>query len=235
MSDELSLAERKVVRCLDGLHYSFEILEWSYSRLWANCALIPREKDRAIEALTCCWVFIDALHRVRGIAQSAPRISKKNSEVRAFLATTELAEEFRHYIQHLRNQLNKWPADVFPVWGSMTWVDPDDESTSHTLVLGALSGSVRVTPSSYDCAEGQWASKVSLGLLGKTFCFDPMFVAAQRFRQFVIPQLELNVPGINRGLSSPMIFSTTMARIDGQLVRKVRTSVPYRVSFLERD
>lgn len=133
----LSSLDIRKIRCLDGLHFSFQLLKHNYAGLWETCCKIPIDNSQAIPALAACWGFIDALHRIREITQSVPGLSAKHPEMRVFLAATSLAEDYRHYIQHLSNELAKDPPNTFPVWGSLSWVDKTNSQRTHTAILGA--------------------------------------------------------------------------------------------------
>src|SRR5918994_8011768 len=65
--------------------------------------------------------------RLRDLAQSIPGLGRKDPELKRFLATTELAERCRHYIQHLRQELADIEDHADPVWGSLSWEDPADQ------------------------------------------------------------------------------------------------------------
>ena len=97
----------RIVKCLDGLHYSFEILGHIYSSLHEVCARVKADNSLLVPVLWRYWSFVDVVHRIREVAQALPGLSKKNKELIAFLDATALAEEFRHYIQHLRSELSK--------------------------------------------------------------------------------------------------------------------------------
>lgn len=55
----------RIVKCLDGLDYSFETLEFLYSSLYDACWQIREDQGALIPALWKCWSFIDVLHRIR--------------------------------------------------------------------------------------------------------------------------------------------------------------------------
>lgn len=81
----MNLRDIKKVRCFDGLHYSFELLEHYYHGLYETCSEIPTDNSKLIIALSSCWGFIDALHRIREISQSVPSLNTKRVEMRVFL------------------------------------------------------------------------------------------------------------------------------------------------------
>lgn len=184
----LTIDLRKI-RCLDGLHYSFQLLRYHHSNLWETCCKIPSDNSQVVPVLAACWGFIDALHRIREIAQSIPDLSAKHAEMRAFLSASSLAEDYRHYIQHLRGELAKDPPNSFPVWGSLSWVDETSKQRAHIAILGAKIEGIQYTGCVYDTVEKQWVSKVCLGIGGKSFNFDSIFLSALRFENFVLPFL----------------------------------------------
>jgi hypothetical protein len=196
----------RIVKCLDGLHYSFEILEHIYSSLHEVCSQVKAEHSSLIPALWRCWSFVDVVHRIREIAQALPGLSKKNKELVAFLDATSLAEEFRHYIQHLRSELSKKDVNPFPVWGSLAWIDPDNPACSYLVVIGARISGTSYTGCVFDTVQGKWVSKVCLGVAGKSFNFDPIYEACLRFREFVVPwALSAYKPGIRTTTELPII------------------------------
>jgi len=181
--------EVRNICCFDGLHYSFELLGYFYQGLHKVCCAIPADNSKVIPALASCWGFIDTLHRIREIAQAIPGLSVKHQEMRAFLEATTLAEEYRHYIQHLRHELGKDPPNSFPVWGSLSWVDENKPDRSYIAIFGADIGGVNYTGCVYDTVEKKWVSKVCLGVNQKSFNFDPLYEACVRFKNFVLSYL----------------------------------------------
>lgn len=190
----LSALDIRKIRCLDGLHYSFQLLRHFQSGLWESCCKIPEDNSQVVSALAACWGFIDALHRIREISLSVPGLSAKHPEMRAFLSASSLAEDYRHYIQHLRQELAKQPPNSFPVWGSLSWVDPVIPNRAHTAILGAQIQGTNFTGCVYDTVEGQWASKVCLGIDQQSFNFDTIFLAAIRFEDFILLELTRSAP-----------------------------------------
>jgi hypothetical protein len=177
------------IRCLDGLHYSFELLEHFYESLHKDCCEIPKDNSKVIPVLASCWGFIDTLHRIREIAQSIPGLSDKHPEMRAFLSATALAETYRHYIQHLRQELAKDPPNTFPVWGSLSWVDDKKPERSYMAMFGAQLSATSYTGSVFDTVNKKWVSNVCLGVKDYSFNFDPIYEACTRFKKFVLPYL----------------------------------------------
>jgi hypothetical protein len=196
----------RIVKCLDGLHYSFETLNYLYSRLHDDCCKINADQANLIPALWQCWSFIDVVNRIREIAQAVPGLSNRSHDLVTFLGATELAEDYRHYIQHLRRELSKKDSNPFPVWGSLSWSDLDDTNCSYVVFIGARTGRTSYTGSVYDLKERKWVSRVSLGIEGKTFNFDPVYDACTKFRDFIMPwALAAYEPGIRVTTELPII------------------------------
>ena len=206
-----TLAIRKL-RILDGMYVSFRMLEHYHGQMYPACVSIGRDRAATISALTACWGFIDAMHRLRELTQATPGLGVKGVEVRRFLSATALAEDSRHYVQHLREELNRTDAPPDPVWGSLSWVDEHDPLKAHTAVVGAQLPGVQYQSAVFDRQELRWVSKVSLGVGGRSFNFDPLFDEAMRFERFVIPWLIGQLPGLDTK-DQPQIISVTVQRM----------------------
>lgn len=190
----ISHIDTRKLLCFDGLHYSFETMKYFYAGLYEACVAIPKDRGSVIPALASCWGFIDALHRVREISLSTPGINSRSAQMRSFLVKTELAEKYRHYIQHLRCELARNPPNTSPVWGSLSWIDGEDNSKCHTAMFGAQIEGTSVSSCVYDTFEKKWVSKVCLSIGDNAFNFDPIYSSAMGFKDFIIPTLVDGAP-----------------------------------------
>jgi len=196
----------RLVRCLDGLAISFGMLEQLQQDLHMVCVSIKNNRQSLPGAFLRCWSFIDTVHRIREVAQVVPGLGNRTTELRVFLAATDIAEKFRHYIQHLRSDLSKVQGNTFPVWGSLSWVDPDDSLLTHTALAGAQVGETRFVGCVFDTVECKWVSKVALSVNDLSFNFDPIFMECTRFRDFVIPWILAKYsPGIQLREEHPVM------------------------------
>ncbi|MFI5364203.1 MAG: hypothetical protein ACHQ4J_01140 [Candidatus Binatia bacterium] len=194
------------MKCLDGLHYSFAILEFVYAPLYDLCTQIPSDSSALFPALWHCWSFVDIVQRIREIAQAIPGLSGKDTHLKSFLDSTSVAEEFRHYIQHLRAELSKKQTNPFPVWGTLAWVDPANELRSHAVMIGARLPGTSYTGCVFDRLNRKWVSKVSLGVANKSLNFDVLYDAALKFREHIMPwALAAYQPGIQVTAELPII------------------------------
>lgn len=139
--------------------------------------------------------------------------------MRAFLEGTKLAEEYRHYIQHLREEVSKSVSNREPVYGSLAWVDPDDSTVSHSVLLGAVPDIHSHSSCAFDNELGEWVSNVSLSLTledgSKTsFEFDRVFRATIAIERYLFDCL-LGGLQIQWPPKEPPMMSIRVARIDG--------------------
>ncbi len=204
----------RIIKCLDGLHYSFETLKFVYSTLYEVCTTINEDQSAVIPAIWQCWSFIDITNRVRDLAQTIPGLSKKDEELKLFLGATSIAKEYRNYIQHLRNELLQNEPEPFPVWGSLSWIDPKDNSKGYLVILGARIDKTNYTACVYDVVEKKWVSKVCLGMKNWSFNFDPIYDACIRFQNFIIPWIFTTFqPGIQITEKLPIVsFQFTITK-----------------------
>lgn len=182
--EELTIRKLKA---LEGLHYSFRLIEHHYAEINKYCPLINIDNQNLIPTLAGCWGFVDSLHRAREISQAIPGLGGKNPNLKSFLNSTKLSKEYRHYIQHLRGELNKKPPNNFPVWGVISWVDTEDKSKSHTAWIGTRLPNTEYRGHVYDRINKKWVSRVSLSIMDRSFNFDPIYESVKQFEEFAIP------------------------------------------------
>lgn len=180
------------IKSLDGLFFSFLMLEHHYENLYGRCCDISQGSAESVTtALESAWGFVDCVHRIREITQSIPSMNaKKTPESRVFLDKTIITEEYRHYIQHLRTELQKSPPDPHPVWGSLSWVDDNDATVSYTAIFGTNIPGTSYAGCVYDQVEQKWVSRVTLSINDKSLNFDPIFEHCKKYRDFILPKLQ---------------------------------------------
>lgn len=206
-------ADLRNLKCLDGLYYSFELLNNAYTNLYKDCSLIIKQQENLVSALSRCWTFIDCVHRVREISQAIPGLNQNKAELKVFLQQTKIAEICRHYIQHLRNNLSKKDIDPYPVWGTLSWIDPNDNSVSYTAIIGSQVPNMQIYGCVYDTLEKKWVSKVSLSVKEKAFHFDPIYQIIAKFKDFIIPWIISNYkPGIKVMQKIPIISAKVVIK-----------------------
>lgn len=189
--------DTRLVRCFDGIAMSYWMIEHTYREVEKLPAMLKDNKKNIHRAFWLCWSFVDAVHRIRELTQAIPGLGSKKPQVRAFLYSTSVVEYFRNYVQHLRQELTKLPGNTFPVWGTLAWVDPDDELLCHIALAGTLVGQMNYPGCVYDTVDRKWASKVTLSVGNKSINFDTIFTACLQFNNFIVPWLNSKYsPGI---------------------------------------
>lgn len=125
--------DRRVVLYLDGIRYSIQVADLVYDRLvntLHRIARLPggsRELGQAIvEATSDAWSFIDSLHRLRELVQQLPGLRHHETAVQVFLKSTRAVDEFRNYVQHFRNGIDRFAAAERPLWGALSWPEGTD-------------------------------------------------------------------------------------------------------------
>jgi hypothetical protein len=87
----------------------------------------------AVSLLADVWSVVDTVHRIRELIEHAPLFPKNQPNVRAFLVKTAVAEELRHYVQHLAGKAKGW-TPLTPFWGAISWASENQPLTQFTLV-----------------------------------------------------------------------------------------------------
>lgn len=223
-------AERKIklLRVCDGLHLSLEMLRFSYAHLWPRCHEIRKNASNAVVAIQHCWSFIDSLHRLRELAKSIPTISQKHLEIRVFLEATELAEVFRHYVQHLSSELGQVRASPSPVWGTLSWVDGERPNVMYSAFLGTDIAGTSYPSGGWVYGENRYKSKVLLTLNDKSFYFDDMFDAAMRFGTFVDDHVKPPVSDAPPQPTGLPVLVYEVTEVDGGIELKVQQGLVVR-------
>jgi hypothetical protein len=202
----------RLVRFLDGLQYTLALIRLQYSDI---CGMIakqtPDDHGMIMRSIYTAWGIVDSVHRIRELSQSIPGFSGSDQRLKLFLEETKIAEQFRHYIQHLRQELSKAKVDEFPVWGSFSWVGESDDHVVYTVLTGTPLEKTVVESCVYDTVEGCWVSKATLTIHGLSFHIDPIVAITSRFAEYAIHWIE-GVKSIKIG--SPEKLDVITARVE---------------------
>lgn len=188
-------------RCYDGIYYAFELLEYNYNQLYFQYEQLPSLpiflKAKLIPLLSNVWMIVDQIFKIREISQAIPGLSHLDQHRKTFLDETIITDELRHYIQHLRNKLAKKDIDTFPVFGSLSWVDPKRPNLYHTAYFGNSYEDQNGEHQSYfaghfDAASRKWKSRICLSINGEQFNIDPLFESAKVFKNHIMLWIKMN-------------------------------------------
>ncbi|MBN1981475.1 MAG: hypothetical protein JW795_08090 [Chitinivibrionales bacterium] len=125
---------------LESLRYSFRMAEIVNQRLDHDLAELEIAYEKKSEtshlsftALLDAWSMIDNIFRIKELADQIPLIRKKD---RLFFLKKigDDAEYFRHYIQHLRNEINTLPIQTNPLWGGLSWVSKSNAKRQYRIM-----------------------------------------------------------------------------------------------------
>lgn len=120
--------DKRQLLFLDGIRVSADICDLSIKRLSKSLKKLPSlvaySEDyitEVISAVQDAWAVIDSVHRFRELLQQFHGIKKNLPQFQAFYRSSEKAEEFRHFIQHIRREVNDLSDHQLPLWGTITW------------------------------------------------------------------------------------------------------------------
>lgn len=185
MSTSHSDFDPRVAKAFEAIEISYHSLRRIQEHLHIRCQAIHRDSEAAADALSMAWSFVDAVHRLREIARSVPGLNAKHLEVRVLLDATLMIKDFRNYVQHMRNDLLDRALLAEPVWGVLSWLDHTEPHTYYTLMTGAILDGMSYPGPVFDRVKGKFLSRVTLTVKGLPLSMDPVFVACERFVEFL--------------------------------------------------
>jgi hypothetical protein len=127
------------------------------------------------------WSVVDGVHRLRELLQRAPGLKRKLPQLQLFLRNTSNVEPLRHYVQHLRTEIARLPAQPTPIWGVISWVSSADRSLCYTVIAGTTFSGTSV----YSCPWDTWNG-----------CFAQEFILSVNNTTVDIPSLVADIEAI---------------------------------------
>lgn len=138
--------------CLQGLSVAAAVCQLAFRRAKHAATALESHIDNGapfdlvVELLSDVWTFVDHIHRYRELIDRAPYLPKNDPIFRVFLDQTQVCEELRHYVQHLKGRVTSWNGGS-PLWGSVAWVSEADRLRCFSLtpidpVLGGSGASI---------------------------------------------------------------------------------------------
>jgi hypothetical protein len=125
--------DRKQALFLDAIRLTIEMAEVAFTRVseaLLRLTASPNTPPTPLElaaVFSDAWATIDAGHRLSGLMSQFPGLKHGNRwpSLRAFQNEAKRAEDLRHYIQHLDQDLRGLVSLEKPAWGTLTWLAPD--------------------------------------------------------------------------------------------------------------
>jgi hypothetical protein len=116
---------RRQVLFIDGLRLSAQMaagsLELLENLLSAADATDASAKVVPVRALIHAYGVVDAIHRFREMTRNMPGL-RKDAGYTLLLQRTQPAEDIRHHLQHLNQELESVEAQRAPALGVVTWL-----------------------------------------------------------------------------------------------------------------
>jgi hypothetical protein len=206
-------AERKkLVFYLDGLRYSFQMANLATARLRETLDEIAQcySKDEYTEnQITSClldaWTFVDICHRVRGLVQQVPGLSKKLPCIQLFLRGTEHIDNLRNYVQHFRRGIPNIPPQSNPLWGVLSWTPTNDKTVCYTIFSGNLTPGVSGYSLSLDTYSSKFVDSIKLVANGIEVDFGIISEQLDRIKKCISEWLD-QLPNVQRTKGKTMIM-----------------------------
>lgn len=120
--------DRRQQIVLDGLRISADTIDLCLRRLAASLSSLPSQPVNTLEyiELACsanldAWSIVDHIHRFTELLRQMPMVKQNLPQFQLLYRAASDAEQMRHYIQHVRNEVDTLSASGQSVWGSLTW------------------------------------------------------------------------------------------------------------------
>lgn len=149
--------DRKQAFFLEGVRVSLEMIDLAHERLRKVLFHVSQQSwtvggqlgpGAFTSALLDAWSIVDALHRLHGLIQHLPGISKRRRipAIRFFLENSQQVEVFRNTVQHLSETIQREPLDgKWAVWGTLSWfwVYGENQMRAYTFLSGRIEPGTR--------------------------------------------------------------------------------------------
>jgi hypothetical protein len=176
--------------CVEGIVTSKSMIDQVYPKIYESCVNISLnyESERDIynyyiQSLLYAWSFVDSFNRIRELLKFFPLLSKKDKELKVFLSKTEKIKYFRNYHQHLSRENNNPDNFSNPVWGNLSWVNPNNENECIIAITNSNSNNRTYYGLTFDTYENKWMSKSSLNFGDNSIHFDKCYEELELYLQ----------------------------------------------------
>lgn len=176
------LHDEYLANSIEGITTSQSMIEIVYPKIYENCTRIfgTSRSDEFIhkyyiESLLSAWSFIDSFNRIRELIKAFPCINKNDTDLVTFLEKTKQVKDFRNHHQHLSRESNNPHNFSNPIWGNLSWVNPENPYECIIILSNYNSNNKHYNGIVYDTFEHKWVSNCSLSLGNQDIPFDVYF------------------------------------------------------------
>lgn len=120
-------ASERVVLLLEAIVSLIKMIDISYLRLVSFLQNLPNLASE--EVILEAWTIVDNLNRLRCVLGKGSGVKKNSPWFQLISRQIKIVESSRNFIEHYDRSLELLLANVKPVLGHLSWIEPEDEKT----------------------------------------------------------------------------------------------------------
>ena len=153
--------------------------------------------------------MIDYVHRFFEIVQAMPLLRKDHPKVKKLGNFLKSLQDCRNYLQHMRGDLSKNDDINYPIIGSISWVDNDQ---NYTLFCQQTTKSFQVPGIAYDRKLNKYVCRFQLSIGGYEIQLDNVYNEVKSFWLWLDKSSSIEPKSIkDYEWGVPMIISSTVS------------------------
>lgn len=132
--------DRRQQVVLDGLRISADAIDLCFRRLATSLKELPKAASGTVEFIELAssanldaWTIVDHIHRFSELLHQMPQVKQSLPQFQLLYRASADAEQMRHYIQHVRNEVDSLAVAGLSVWGSLTWALKEDYDSGRKI------------------------------------------------------------------------------------------------------
>ena len=194
-------SQRDLFFFLDGLKYSFKTVEYEAIKVQETIPEIEKSHFNQIEnsneseiiKLTCSvWNIIDTVNRLRDLIQQTPTLKQKTPEVRKYVKETEIVNDLRNYIQHLRSGISEIPNPSSPVWGVIGWRNKENPLEYFFVQTGTNQDGLIMNSAAFDREKKEFVDSVLLTVNELSVDIEKLVSLTNSLKVFIVKWVKEN-------------------------------------------
>lgn len=180
---------------LDGLKYSFKTVEYETLKIKETIPKIEKSLSNQTESsneidiiklTSSVWNIIDTVNRLRDLIQQTPTLKQNTPIIRKFVNETEIVNDLRNYIQHLRSGISKIPNPSSPVWGVIGWRNEDNPLEYFFVQTGTNQEGLLMNSAIFDREENEFVGSILLTVNTLTIDIEKLVSLTNSLKIFVV-------------------------------------------------